>query len=149
VSSNIDFATVTNSIAALSISGVAVEDIHEVAAAIKLGTGILAPNPKNGKFVTGVKFEKVNVRGDKQNMTYTLNYVYYKCKIGGDIFAVFPGLIADLALIIKAFAGSAVLTGATQNGQPTVNWVGGVQDNAGNDYHGAELSITIHQFFDE
>jgi hypothetical protein len=151
VTTTIDFATVTNSISHLSISGVAVKDINELSDALGTlaGGGILSPIPDN--FITGYRAVPVDTSYQQQNVYYTLNFRYYHCPIGGGmngLFSAYAGLIANLALILKAFCSSVTLSGAMTNGAPQVLRVGPVQDAAGNQYHGADIAINIMQFLE-
>ncbi len=149
MSTTIDFLTVTNSIAALSVSGVSVKDADEIADSIGLGTAILAPRPDD--FITGLTITPAELTKQNLDVSYTLHYQYYHCKIAGGLggmFGVYAAMLAKLALIIKAFANDATLSGAIDNGAPQIGKIGPVVDAAGNTYHGCEISMTVKQFLE-
>jgi len=146
MSASVDLMTVTNSIAALSISGVTVKDADEIPSAIGAAVAILAPRPDN--FVTNFAVNHAELSKQNLDVTYTLNYNYYHCAVGGVMFADYAAMLGKLVLIVKAFSDNAVLTGAIDNGSPKINRIGPIQDPAGNTYHGAEISIDITQFLE-
>ncbi len=148
MSTTIGFLTVTNSIAALSISGVTVKDADEIPEAIGLGAAILMPRPDN--FIT--EFRMTPAEQSKQNwdVSYTLNYQYIHCAIGGGLgtFAIYAAMLNNLATIVLAFANDATLTGAIDNGAPQIGTIGQIVDPANNIYHGCAVSIKITQFLE-
>jgi hypothetical protein len=149
LSTTLDFATVTHSIASLSISGVTVKDIHEIPDMVGLGAGVLSPRPDN--FVTGFSVTPAEVSSQNLDVRYTLNYVYFHCKIQGGLgglFSVYSGLITAIAAIVKAFANDAKLSGSIDGGLPVINRIGPIMDASGNSYHGCEVSISILQFLE-
>ena len=141
----INFTTVTNSIAALSISGVTVKDVDEITSS-RMGQGaILAPRPDG--FVTDISFTPDEMTKQKLTLKYTLNYVYYHCPIGSTLnFADYSNLIGKLALILAAMIEDHTLTGAVDTEAPSVGDIGPVLDPAGNAFHGCTISLTISQF---
>lgn len=146
MSTTFDLQTVTNSIAALSISGVTVKDSDEIATTIGLGIAVLCPRPDS--FITNLTIVPAELSKQNLDATYTLNYIYYHCKIGGDFIADYSAMLTKIALLIKAFSNDAVLTGALDNGEARINRIGPVQDGSGNTYHGCEISIDIKQFLE-
>jgi hypothetical protein len=146
MSSTIDIATVTDSISKLTITGVTIKDIDQIPSAIGAGTALLVPRPKD--FVTNFRVEYTDVTKQNMNVFYTLNYVYYHCALGNDIFAAYPAMLTNMALIIKAFADDAKLTGAVDHNAGVVGPIGGVQDMAGNWFHGFVISKEIMQFLE-
>ena len=150
MSATIDFTTVTNSIAALSITGVTIQDVDEVSDAIgAMGNHILAPRPDN--FITDLSVTPAELSQQNLDVRYALHYVYFHSAIGGGmngLFSAYSGLISALAKIIVAFAANETLTGAINNLVMSVEHIGPVPDNAGNMFHGAEISIKILQFLE-
>jgi hypothetical protein len=146
MSTTFDIATVTNSVESLTITGVTVADVDEISASIGLGLTILAPRPDD--FITDLTITRAEVSGQNLDVAYTLHYVYYHCPIGGALIDVYSAMVAKIALIIKAFAQNETLTGAMDNGYPTIEHVGPVQDPAGNVYHGCEITLPVTQFLE-
>jgi hypothetical protein len=132
MSTTFDLATVTHSIASLSISGVTVKDTHEIVDSLGLGVAILCPRPSS--FITNFQVTKNDVTGQNLDINYTLNYLYFHAPISGGlggIYGVYAPMLTNLALIIKAFGS-----------------IGFVTDGAGNQYHGCEITINITQFLE-
>ena len=146
MSGTLDVTTVTNSIAALSISGVTVKDSDQIAAAIGLGFAVLCPRPDN--FITGFSANSVNINKTALDIRYTLNYQYFHCEIGGDLFSDYSPMLAKIALIIKAFSDDGTLTGAIDNGTPRIGSIRPISDPSGNVYHGCDVSIDVLQFLE-
>jgi hypothetical protein len=146
VSTTIDITTVTHAISTLSISGVVIKDIHEVVAGLGLATAVLAPRPKD--FVTNFRVEPVEVTKSRLNVYYTLNYVYYHCPIGNNIFADYPALWTKIALIAAALSDDAAIAGAVDHDPVKVGSMSGMMDNAGNLFHGCEFSKDFMQFLE-
>jgi hypothetical protein len=146
LSTTIDITTVTNAIAALTITGVLIKDVDEVAASIGLGFGILTPRPDD--FITGVSITPAELSKQNLDVRYTLHYHYFHCAIGQDLFADFAPLVTKIGAIIKAFCNDAKLTGSIDGGMPTIGRVGPIMDAAGNKYHGCEFSMPILQFLE-
>ena len=149
MSTTFDLATVTHSIASLSISGVVTKDTHEIVDSLGLGFAILCPRPSD--FITNFQVTKNDVTGQNLDINYTLNYLYFHTQIAGGlggIYGVYAPMLANLALIIKAFASDTTLSGAMDNGLPQVGNIGFVSDGAGNQYHGCSISINVAQFLE-
>ena len=81
-----DFTTVTNSIAALTITGVTIKDSDEIPDAVTMSTPVLMPDT-NG-FVTNVSLERSEMTGQWNNLYYTLNYRYVHCTASGGLGGV-------------------------------------------------------------
>ena len=146
MSTTVNFTTVTNSIESLSITGVTVADVDEISSAISLGTAVLVPRPDD--FITGLTIIPAEISAQNLDLSYDLNYTYYHCPIGARLVDVYSAMIANIALIVKAFAQNETLTGAMDNGLPTISHIGPVQDPAGNVYHGCDISIHVLQFLE-
>jgi len=149
MSSTFDLLTVTNAIAGLSISGVVVKDADQITNALGLEFAVLAPRPD--QFITGLSIRPAELSEKNLDVRYTLNYTYFHCKIGGGIgnlFADYSNMMANLALIIKALADDATLTGSINSGNVRLGQIGPVQDPSGNYYHGCGLSIDVLQFME-
>jgi hypothetical protein len=146
MSTTFNAVTVANSIESLSISGVTVADVDEISASIGQGLTILAPRPDD--FISNLTITPAEISAQQLDVNYDLNYVYYHCAIGGALIDVYSAMLAKIALIIKAFAQNETLTGAMDNGLPTITHIGPVQDPAGNVYHGCDITIHILQFLE-
>lgn len=145
----VNFATVTNSIAALVVSGVTIKDIDEIPDAANMLTPIMFPQPND--FITDIQPEFVSFGSNgtaKINMSYTLNYVFLECEAGSGVsaFAGYSGLITHLMAIMVTMLSNDAITGAVDNVPQSITSIGVVQDPAGNEYWGALLSFRILEF---
>jgi hypothetical protein len=148
MSTTVDFTTVTNAIAALSIAGVTIKDIDEIPEAMGLDAVVLTPRAQN--FVTGLTVTPSELSKQKLDVSYVLNYQYFQqapAAVGG-VVSVMSDLISKLALVIVAFCNDATLAGAMDNGTPAVGPVGIIRDASGNVYYGCEISIKVMQFLE-
>jgi hypothetical protein len=147
MTATVNFATVTASIAALSIAGVTIKNTDEIADAIALGTSVLAPRPRD--FVTDFNVEVEEFSKQNLNLSYTLHYMYYHCRTGTNaLFASYAPMIDKLALIILALCSDVSLSGAMDNGVPHIGTIAAIEDGSGNYYHCCEVSIDIIQFLE-
>ena len=149
MSTTVNFATVANSIAALSITGVDVLDIDQIPDAMGLDTAVLVPMPED--FITEVEIIPAELTQQNLDLSYTLHYRYYHCKIAGGLgglFATYNGLVTAAANVLLAFANDATLSGAVNNTQATIANIGPVSDPAGNGFHGFDVTIRVLQFLE-
>ena len=148
MSTTIDFVTVTNSIAALSISGVSVRDIDEVIPANVMKPATL--QPVMDEFISDLTVTPAEVSCQNLDVTYRLRYQYIHCAVGGsmNLTTAYSGMITNLALILKAFADHTALGGAMVAGTPVLGAIGTVTDGAGNYYYGCDVLINILQFLE-
>lgn len=146
MTTTVDITTVTDAISKLSIGSTVIKDADEIVDFIGLGTNVLMPRPKN--FITGFRVEPVETTKQNLNVYYTLNYVYYHCQIGNNIFAVYGAMLTNLALILGALSSDTPLAGTMDHGAPRVGEIAGIPDPKGNVYHSCEISIDIMQFLE-
>lgn len=146
---SVNFETVTNSIAALSISGVTIKDIDEIPEDAAMLTPILFPQPPG--FITDIapSFETFGSNGAaKMNLEYTLNYVYLHAPVGSGInaFAPYAGMITKLAAIIVAIMSNDAITGLVDlklNALPNLGIVTSPNDV---DYWGVLISLRVTEY---
>ena len=142
-------ATVADSIAGLSISGVTIKDIDQIPDSAAFLCPLLIPQPAN--FVTdlSVSFETFGSNGGaKINTNYTLNYVFLFCEVGSGLgsFAAFAGLVAKLSTILVAINSSDAITGAVDVKINSIGNIGVITDPAGNEFWGLEFSLRVLEF---
>lgn len=143
---SVGFSTVTNSIAALSISGVTIKDVDEIPEDVTTLTPILFPQPSG--FITDISpsFESFGSNGAaKMDLAYTLNYVYLHAPVGSGINALAPysGMITKLAEIFVAIMSNDAITGAVDvrlNSLPNIGVVTAPNDD---DYWGVLISLRV------
>jgi hypothetical protein len=147
LSATVDFVTVTNSIAAMSITGVSIKDIDEIPDAIGLDDHVLVPMPEN--FITNVLLERDELTGQKLRLSYTLTYRYYHCRIQAtNLLGNYSSMVTYAAAIYLAFSSDVSLAGAVDDMSPTIGQMGPVSDPSGNAYHGFDITINCMQFLE-
>lgn len=146
---NCQFATVADSIAGLTISGVTIKDIDQIPVSASLTCPILFPQPEG--FISDIQYARQSFGSNgtpKIDFSYTLNYVYLHCETGSGISALDPyaGIIAKLELITETIMSNDAITGAVDIIPNTIGGIGSIQDPAGNTYWGALLSFRVLEF---
>ena len=146
---NVQFATVADSIASISISGVTVKDIDNVPENAMDYCPVLYPIP-NG-FITDLQPEILSLGGDtgrKLNLSYTLNYRYLHAPIGsGSVLANYAGIITNLMLILEAIMSTSSPSGAVDMEIQGVSDLGPVSDPAeAAVYHGVDIAVRILEY---
>ena len=145
----ISLATVANSIAALSISGVTIKDADEIAASWNKQANILYPIPNN--WITNAKFT-VDTFGsmgnEKARFSCNMNYRFLGTEVGNmaNFIAAYSNVISKMVLIINAITSNDVITGATDFRFIGVSSIGPLADPAGNVFHGCDLTFTYEEF---
>lgn len=141
-------ATVADSIAGLTISGVTIKDIDQIPDTARMLCPLLIPKPDN--FVTNlsVSFETYGSNGGaKINTNYTLNYVFLFCEVGGiSSFAAFSGLVTKLSAILVAINSNDTITGAVDVKINSIGNIGVITDPAGIEYWGLEFSLRVLEY---
>lgn len=143
----VSISTVTNSIAALTISGVSILDIDQMGASYIARPALLAPRPDN--FISGLTVMPTSFGAGSSrqvNLSYTLNYYYYHCQIGSALdFPNHSALVTNIAAILVALMTTDDVTGATDI-LPSVGDVGVITDPAGNSYIGCSVTIQVTEY---
>lgn len=143
-------ANITNSIAAISISGVTVKDVDELSPSWIGTPNILYPNPNPPGFVTNfdIEFDSI-MQGASAPMTlkYTLNYRFLGTAVGdmGTFTVAYSNIITKLVAIYNAL----IAVPAPYDGRitliPRVTDIGMKEDPAGNSYHGADFALAVEE----
>ena len=142
------FATIANSIAGLTISGVTIKDIDEIPQSAKLLTPLLIPQPDNWITDFQCEFQSFGSNGAAaMDFTYSLNYIYLHCPIGAGVatYDIYAGLITKLSAILVAIASNDALTGLVDL-KPRIGQIGVIQDPSGNEFWGVMFSLPVLEF---
>jgi len=143
-------ATVTNSIAALSVSGVTLKDMDEILEQVEERDGpIIQPIP-NG-FVTDLGAERDSFGDPSQalkTLNYTLNYrlMYIPLDAGRGLFDVYDDMVAKAFLFIDAVLANDDLSGSVDVTPVGALNFGPVVDPAGNQFHGCDFQLRVQEF---
>jgi len=140
------FLTITNSIAALSITGVTIKDVDEIPQSAALICPVLIPQP-NG-FVSDFSQERVSFGSNgtaKMDFNYNLNYVFLYAEAGSGVgtFDIYSGLMTKLSAILVAFASNDKIDGLVDLETSGIGDIGIIQDPAGNQYWGILISLRV------
>lgn len=138
---------ITEAISNISVAGVTVKDVDELAGSWVTKPNILYPNP-NGSFITGfnVRLDTM-LQGANAPMTfgYTLNYRFLGAQVGdmATFSRAYSDVVTKLALIVNAIiATPAPYSGRIEMVLGEVS-IGAKEDPAGNMYHGADFALNI------
>jgi len=146
----LQLTNITNAIAALSIPGVTIKDVDELAASWVSTPNVLYPNPNEPGFITDFDLQYDSIlQGAESAMTvsYTLNYVFLGTQVGdlGTFTAAYGHVVTKLVAIIDAIVSlHAPYSGAIMLKLGNVS-IGPKIDPVGNQYHGAEFSMLIQE----
>jgi len=138
--------SVTNAIAAISITGVTVKDADEVAASWKSLPNVLYPNPEG--FITDFSITyQANLRGATAplDVAYTLNYRFLGVEIGdlSQMAKQYGDMIGKVADIIAAMISTDTpYSGIVEMEVRSVS-IGARADPVGNIYHGADIALGV------
>jgi len=142
-------ATISNSIAALSVSGLVLKDIDEIPAEVGDRTPILIPMPD---YMTDFEMVRDSFgSGDTAKMTvqYTLNYrlCYIRAGAGrANVLEYFDNMVSMCAAIMDAVLAIGVFTGAEDIVPVGIVNMGIVNDPADQPYYGCDLSFRVLEF---
>ena len=146
----LQFATVANSIAAVSVSGVTIKDIDEIIEFVSARDCPLVQPVPNG-FVSGL-----NVERDSQGLgsvamktvMYTLTYrlMYAPIGTGRGLFDVYDDMVAKAGLFLDALISNDALTGTIDITPTGALNFGPVLDPAGNSFHGCDFQLKVMEF---
>lgn len=142
-------STITNSIAALSISGVTIKDKDELREGWDAyDCPLLVPLP-NG-FVSGVSVQSVSMgsgSGHQMNVSYTLSYRYFHAPVGsGDLVKTWSDMVDKVFAILDVILANDALSGLIDLNASAVSEFGVVRDGADNLFHGCDFAFRVMEF---
>lgn len=140
--------TITNSIAALSVSGVTLKDIDEIPeTATGLGPVIY---PKPDGFVTDFTVERNSFGGGstaKMTATYNLTYRFCHSPVGSGRFLEFyDDMVTKAFLFLDAVIAVDVMTGLIDLQVDDTLSFGPVMDPSGAVFHGCDIVLRVMEF---
>jgi hypothetical protein len=147
---SLQLASIVDAIAAVSISGVTIKDVDQVAGSFLGQSSILYPNI-DGPFVTDFRLDyKAITRGSTApvNALYTLNYRYLYVAVG-DI-ALLPKAYSDvftkLITILNALAAvHAPYSGGVDMEIAAVTDLHPLPDPVGNMFYGFDIALAVEE----
>lgn len=144
----LNFTAVATAIHGLSIPGIQIMDLGNVAPSYKVTGPILTPRPDG--YISNFRLgdRTFGTAGSELwTVMYDLTYRYMHCPIGQRLdFGILSALITNLAAISAAIMNNDTLNGAADVTLGTISRIGPVTDPAGNQYHGCDFVIHITQY---
>lgn len=142
-SSTVDIATVTQSIAGLSISGVTIKALSAIPPTVGDAAKLLIPDPS--QIISDYRIESVDVAEITSDVSYILHLLYIHCPIAQDISKAISATMEKATLILVALNPDVELNGADSHDAATLDAIGQIEDPAGNIFWGARISLRIYQ----
>lgn len=145
----LQIATITNSIAALSISGVTIKDKDELREGwTAYDCPLLTPLPNN--FVSGISAIPRSMSsgaGRQLDVSYTLTYRYFHAPVGsGNLAQTWSDMVDKVFAIFDAILANDKLNGLIDLSLSSVSEFGVVVDGANNQYHGCDIALRVMEF---
>ena len=145
---NVKFATVANSIAALSVSGVHMYDTDQIPTNANMVVPCMFPKPYG--YISNITptIETYGTAGsEKITLEYDLTYTYCHAAIAENLnFGVYAGFITKIASILVTLLTNDAVTGAVDIRVSSVSGFGIALDPAGNAYHGCDITLHVQEF---
>jgi len=139
--------TITNSIAAISVTNVTILDADQIPLEPDSRASYLFPKP-NG-FLTGFSLTR-NSQGQRtalMTVEYDLHYTFCGFRIGkGRMLEIYAEMVTRVMAIIDAALALDGLTGAVEFDPQDIPDFGVINDPAGNAWHGCEITFHIMEF---
>lgn len=141
-------STITNSIAALSVSGLTIKDIDEIPEAWTLSGHVLYPEPVD--LVTNFVAENASFgvgAGSSWNVEYDLTYtlLYEKLGSGNGLQFFSPAVLMGFA-VMDAIMAASPLAGAVTVKPTSMSTPGPVSDPSGNMFYGMRITLHVLEF---
>jgi hypothetical protein len=145
---SVKISTAAGLISALPITGLTILDLDEIRELMSpRDLPCMMPHPRN--FFSNFATIPQNSTNNYANETYTLHYRLYFKAITGSIkfFGPYADMIKMTEKILNKFISSDSLSGAIYV-KPRIEFLGGVEDHAGNIYHGGDIAFDIMDLYE-
>lgn len=153
-------ATATATIAAQTISVVdalgatvtlAIKDIDTVPSKVEQAACPLL-TPRANDFVTDLRVTRDSFGADAalKTVEYVLHYRLYYAPVGQatSLFEHYGDMVDCYAAILLYFANHTALSGTHEFMIQTAPHIGAVQDDTGQNFHGADIAFAVKQFLE-
>jgi hypothetical protein len=151
MSGGVEFDTLASAISGLSVPGLKIRDLDEIKENMMISDcPCLMPHPAN--FITGLDPQQLGFGSgaDKSfTLAYSMHYRLYFRQVTGVLkfFGPYADLVKMVKSIIKKFlVNEEIAELATV--VPRLEAIGGVEDNAGNVYHGADIAFDVFEIIE-
>lgn len=137
--------TITNSIAALTVTGLTIYDIDEIPEAALRDVPCMYPEPV--EFLTNFEAEMASFQGCKWNVGYDMTYTLLYAPVGsGRGMELFSSTVALAFLVVDAVTAIQSVTGAVTLKFVSISTPGPITDPAGNSYFGVRITFRALEF---
>ena len=146
-----EIVTVAGSIAALTIPGVNVDDLGQVADAVEARRcPLLRPFPQAGIELSSLTDASFGSTSAKKDLTYSITYAFFYGPVGDErgLEQIMPGLWAGLSRVLTVLRDNDTLAGCADIRPAKVSQAGPIADPAGNQFHGALITLTVLEHAD-
>ena len=146
----LSFTTVTNSIAALSVSGVTIKDIDEIPTSVlPRDCPILYPEPDG--FLSNIVYTRGTMAPGSvalSEVTYNMTYAFLYAPVGSgrSLLDVYSDMVTKVGLIIDAIISSDEQAGLEDLQFEGAVQFGAVPDPAGAMFIGTRLTFAVMEF---
>lgn len=140
-------ATVVDSIAALSVTGLSIKDMDEIPPGVEVSQPTLIPLPD---FMTDWEIETQSFgpgSSAKFDAFYTLNYRLCYIPVGaGKPLEYFDNMVSMVAAFLDAVIAASPVTGSITLTPVAVFNMGIVNDPADQSFYGCDIAIRVMEF---
>ena len=144
----VQFETVANSIAGISITGITLKTPDAIPLNGLTECPYFAPRPDD--FITEIALtrESYGTGGsEKMNLAYTMNWQYFHAPITQIMnFQTYGDILVNIATILQKIADNDAPSGAVDIQVKDITRIGPLADVAGNSFHGANIAIRVLEF---
>lgn len=147
MSSNVQIATITESIAGIDLPTIDIRDVNSIPESVVHYAPVLSPRPDD--FITDLTFTRESFgAGEMMNIEYRMHWQYFHAPVGSGLalFAVYGDMVSNLAKIIEKIADTVKIEGAIDVKIDNINRIAVLKDASNNDFHGVELSLLVTEF---
>jgi hypothetical protein len=149
MTASIDYTTLPHSIAALTITGVTICDIHNIPTNMERKLPILFPDPDGWLGNVGVTVDSYGTSGsEKLTMGWTLSYIFMLAKSGTGRVETdnYNAMIVKVGAIATVIVNTDSLSGADDIRLESIEAPGYVQAPNGDFYHGCRFALRASKF---
>ncbi len=146
-----DIVTLASSIAALTISGVTVQDLDETKDAGDPRTcPVLRPYPQAGFEITELSDESMGSTAARKNLRYEVTYALFYAPVGMErgMHVILPGMWAAASRVMTVLRNNDALTGSIDIRPTNVRQAGILLDPSDKEFHGVLFRLAVLEFTD-
>lgn len=146
----VQFSTIAQSIADIDLSARGIHSYGADNIPVNAVMDCPAFSPRPRDFITDVQFSRVAFGSggtESMNLVYTMHWQYFHAPIGTNLtFESYAALLDNLAYIVQQIADNDAIEGAVDMVLLSIPTIAGLQDPAGNVFHGVEIALQITEF---